>query len=172
MNQSDIALLVRQKPLHVHQVALHRRDALADLAHFLPHGADLAADRPQLLKHRVLDVGVHGVSLSGIRPDTKGIDIGRRQHMIRPVQVARELSGCRRFTAAAAIASLSTLLSAGGGSPDLVDGAPDDGGPPGSLDRVGSRLPSSRLSSIVGAQDDFGTHILAAMARAAVTVPR
>ena len=92
MNQSDIALLVREKPLHVRQVAFHRRDALADLAHFLPHGADLAADRPQL-KHRVLDFGVHGVSLAGICPDTRGVGIDRRQHMIRPVRAARELSG-------------------------------------------------------------------------------
>ena len=75
MNQSDIALLVREKPLHVRQVAFHRRDALADFAHFLPYGADLAADRPQLLKHQVLDFGVHGVSLAGIRADTKRADI-------------------------------------------------------------------------------------------------
>ena len=75
MDKGDIALLVREKPLHVRQVAFHRRDALADLAHFLPHGADLAADRPQLLKHQILDFGVHGVSLAGIGADTKGIDI-------------------------------------------------------------------------------------------------
>ena len=67
MNQGDVALLVREKPLHVRQVAFHRRDALADLAHFLPQRADLVADRAQLFGHQVPDVGVHGVSLAGIR---------------------------------------------------------------------------------------------------------
>ena len=77
MDKGDIALLVREKPLHVRQVAFHRRDALADLAHFLPHGTDLATDRPQLLKDQILDFGIHGVSLAGIGVDTKGVDIDR-----------------------------------------------------------------------------------------------
>ena len=34
---------------------------------------DLAADRPQLLEHQILDIGVHGVRLDGFRDGTKGL---------------------------------------------------------------------------------------------------
>ena len=59
----------------------------------------------------------------------------------------------------------------GDGSPDPVDGAPGDGGPPGPSIAWGPRLPSSDLSPIVGARDDFGADIPAAIARAAEAVP-
>ena len=82
----------------------------------------------------------------------------------------------RAATLLAAFAGLSLFLSACGnsgdsGSPDAVNGLPDDGGPRGPSIAWGPRLPSSGLSPIVGAQDEFGTGTLAAIARAAVAVP-
>ena len=76
----------------------------------------------------------------------------------------------------AALAGLSLLLSACGnsgdnGSPDMVDGSPGDGGPAGPSIAWGPGLPASSLSPIVGAQDDFGADIPAAIARAAEAVP-
>ena len=91
MNQGDIALPVREKPLHVRQVAFHRRDALADLAHFLPHGV------VSRIVRSCSSAGFPTLALMASAwpgADTEGVDIDCRQHMIRPVRAARELSGC------------------------------------------------------------------------------
>lgn len=68
MNESDIAL-------QVGEMAPHRRNPLAEIAKFgaklPPQIADVAADRPQVIEHRILDVGVHPVRVAGIRKGTK-----------------------------------------------------------------------------------------------------
>ena len=67
-----VALQAGKLVLLIGKVLLDRRHASAEIADIVVDLVDLAADRPQLLKHHVLDVGVHGASLAGFGAHTKG----------------------------------------------------------------------------------------------------